>query len=225
MEYLSTKYGLVTDNDSVSENGQLFLAELILLNKYMDSNKDILEYHEIINSQLYNSFVKSGLYNRNPDLIDRRIMSHDNLSGIFSYSYLAKTQHRFNIWDYLLKHLGTYDNSQGKTKQLSRFLPFNPSNFFIWGLCAESKIYLLFAPLFLISLLLTCNRSIEDTSGKILAWVEMLPHNDHWLVKHFWRYYERKMKSVYGIDYVKALMKIYHEGNSPDFPINKLLGL
>lgn len=218
MEYLSSYYGLTGEVDSKSENGQLFLTEYILL-----LNGKIQNESFIMNEQLQNSYVMDGLYNRNPDLISRE-NSHDNLSGIFSYSYLAKSEHRFKIWSYLLKHLGTYDNTKGKSAELSRFLPFNPSNFFIWGLCAESSIYLLFFPLYLISLVIACNKPLNDTSGKILSWVELLPHKDHWLVKHLYNYFEKKMKSLYGDNYLKELMKIYHGGNSHEFPINKILG-
>lgn len=218
MEYLSTTYGLVTDRDPTTENGQLFLAELALLQKDYPDTKDYFKM------QLANSFVEEGLYHRNCELIDRT-NSHDNLSGNFSMSFLTKTDHRFDIWKYLLKHLGTYDNTKGKSKQLSRFLPFGPSNFFIWGLCAESKIYLAFLPFYVLSLVMACNKPTADTSGKILAWVEMYPHKDHWLVKHLFKYYERKMVSMYGEFYIKELMKIYHAGNSAEFPINKILGI
>lgn len=218
MEYLSTTYGLVTDNDPTTENGQLFLQQLMLLDPY---NQELID---TMNTQLLYSKVDVGLYHRNPQLTNK-ILSNDNLSGIFSYSVTNNTQERFEIWNHLLKHLGTYDNTQGKSKQLSRFLPYNPSNFFIWGLSAESNIYLAFLPFYIINLVLACNKPIEDTSGKILYWVEMSPHKDHWLVKRFWRYYERKMIAQYGVGYIKQLMKRYHGGNSPEFPINKILGV
>jgi hypothetical protein len=224
MDYLSERYGLITDNDTETENGQLFLAEYQLLLDYKKGS-EINKMSAFITmlEQLRNSYVEEGLYHRNPDLINRRIMSHDNLSGIMAWSKYNNTTHRFEIWDYLLKHLGTYDNSKGKSKQLSRFLPFNPSNFFIWGLCAESKIYLLFLPFFLINLILTCNKPPGNTSGKILAWVEMYSLRDHFIVKHIFKYYETKMRQQYGTDYIEALMKIYHGSNSKDFPINKIL--
>ena len=222
MQYLNPNLALVTDLDPTSENGQLFLAELILLTEYKQAS-DWNGYTSLFNFQLRQSFADVGLYHRNPILVDRRIMSHDNLSGIFSVSFLKNTAHRHTIWKYLLKHLGTYDNSQGKSSQLSRFLPFNPSNFFIWGLCADSYIYLLFFPIYLISLVISCGKPATDTSGKILSWVEMFPHRNHWLVKHIFKYYEKKMKVQYGELYIEALMKIYHGNNSPEFPINKLL--
>lgn len=221
MEYFSNYYGLVTDNDPVTENGQLFLAEYLLL-----QDEVVPSINRIMYEQLFNSWTGTkGLYHRNPDLTDRRIMSHDNLAGIMSWSFVNKTGHAEYIWDYLLKHGGTYDNSQGKTKQLSRFLPFNPSNFFIWGLCADSNIYLLFLPFYVLSLIISCNKKKEDTSGKILSWVEMYPHRNHWLVKYLFKYYERKMREQYGDNYIKELMKIYHGGNSREFPINKILGI
>lgn len=223
MEYISRKYGLVTDTDLESENGQLFLVELIFLSDLLNKESEYLK--SIMIEQLQLSKVSDGLYSRNPDLSDRRILSHDNLTAIFAWSYLAKTEHRFSIWKYLLKHLGTYDNSRGKTKQLSRFLPFNPANFFIWGLCAESNIYLLFLPFYLVNLIISSNKPKEDTSGKILSWVELYPHRNHWLVKRLYDYYHRKMQNQYDIFYVPELMRIYHGNNSPEFPIRKILGV
>lgn len=225
MEYLSTKYGLVTDEDKTTENGQLFLVELMLL-QMAKNDPGVIESIRVMHEQLQNSSTGiSGLYHRNPDLTDRRIMSHDNMSAIMTYSYLLNTSQRFEIWNYLLKHLGTYDNSQGVTKQLSRFLPFNPANFLIWGLCAKSKIYLIFLPFYMANLWLSCRTPAEDSDGKILNWLELTPHKDHWLMKHFHRYFEKKMKAQYGEDYLTPLLMKFHGGNSSEFPIKKILGV
>lgn len=219
MEYFSKKYGLVTDNDPVSENGQLFLAHLLLFPDGFGNAGTMLK-------QLKNSKVEEGLYHRNPDLVDRRIMSHDNMSGIMSFSYEFQTTHRFEIWKYLIRHLGTYDNSKGKSKQLSRFLPFNPANFFPWGLCAQSKLAYLFLIFYIPSLIISCNRKKEDTSGKILAWIELFPHRTNNVAKHLFRYYERKMKAMYGEEYMKELVAIYHgRNNTKEFPLNKIFGV
>jgi hypothetical protein len=227
MEYFSTKYGLVTDNDPTTENGQLFLADYILL---LHKNVDIISFlmtNDLMKDQLRNSETSvEGLYNRNIDLVDRRCMSHDNLSGIMAWSVLAGTDHRFKIWKYLVKHLGTYDNTQGKSTQFSRILPFNPSNFFAWGLAAESKLAYLFFPLFLINLIISCNKKPEDTSGKILSWIEMYPlSTTNIIVKLCFKYYEKKMKAQYGNNYIVELRKLYHGTNSTNFPINKVLGI
>lgn len=219
MEYLSTKYGLVSNEDFTTENGQLFLAELCQLTP---EDKSL---NEVMTQQLLNSKVKSGLYHRNPDLFDRRCMSHDNLSGIMSWSFSNNTEHAKEIWSYLLWHFGTYDNTQGKSSQLSRLLPFNPSNFFIWGLCAKSYIYLPFLIFYLPSLIICCNKPANNTTGKILSWLELTPHKNHWLCKHLHRYFEKKMKEQYGDDYIKGLMYGFHGGNASEFPILKVLGL
>jgi hypothetical protein len=203
-KYLSEQYGLTFENDLTSENGQLFLSEHLLL----DPN---ILYFNVWLKQLDSSYVKEGLYNRNPKLTERT-MSHDNLSGIFSISYVYGTDHRFSIWNYLLKHFGTYDNTLGKSKQFSRFLPFNISNFFIWGKCAESKIYMLFLPFYIINLILTCNKPKEDTSSKLLYWIELLPHKNHFICKHLYKYFEKKMICQYGIQYISALQHIYFKG-------------
>jgi hypothetical protein len=217
MKYLSEIFGLVTDNDPTTENGQLFLEELSLL-----ENKGI--YFNIMYKQLQNSLICDGLYHRNPDLTDRT-MSHDNMSGIMSWSFVNKTDHRKEIWRYLVKHLGTYDNTRGKSKQLSRLLPFNPGHIFIWGLCAGSRVYLLGLPIYFVSLLFAVRKDYGNTTGKILSWVELYPHRNHWCTKHLFNYFQYRMRKMYGHEYLKELMNIYHGKNSKDFPINKFFGI
>lgn len=223
MEYLSNKYGLVTDNDPVTENGQLFLAHLILL---LDAaGKDSYEYSVVMIEQLRRNLVKPGLYTRNEDLKDRRITSHDNLSGIIAWSKEHDTHHRKDIWKYLITHFGTYDSSQGRSDQLSRFLPFNPSNFFIWGLSAESKLGYLFFPIYLVNLILSCNKDPKNTSGKILSWVELYPLRNNWLCSKLLSYFNKKMTEQYGTYFMKEMVNIYHGRNSKEFPLNNLYGI
>jgi len=217
MNYLSDIYGLVTDNDPTTENGQLFLEEVSLLDEQE-------QYYNTMVTQLKNSIVSKGLYHRNANLTDRT-MSHDNMSGIMSWSFVNKTEHRKDIWGYLVKHLGTYDNTKGKSKQKSRFLPFNPGYIFVWGLCAESRAYLFGLPIYFISLLFVVGKPVGDTTGKILTWVELYPHRNHWCAKHLFHYFQFKMMMMYGPSYLKEIMNIYHGKNSKEFPINKFFGI
>jgi hypothetical protein len=216
MKYFSEIYGLVTDGDPVSENGQLFLTEYIFLS-------GSTEYNSLYNAQLLNSKVEKGLYHRNP-LLTKRTMSHDNLVSIFAWSKQFKTSHRFEIWNYLLKHFGTYDNTKGRSEQFSKYLPFNPANFFVWGLAADSILAYLFLPFFVINLVLTCNKPKENTSGKILTWVELFPLQNNFICVLLNKYFTYKMKKMYGENWLKELMNIYHGNNSKEFPINKLYG-
>lgn len=225
MEYFSTRYGLTGEGDPVSENGQLFLAEFALLTTPLIDRDLHVKVFKTMYQQLELSKVKKGLYHRNPDLIDRRIMSHDNMSGVMALCYLAKSNIRKDIWHYLVTHLGIYDNSQGKSKQLSRFLPFNPANIFAWGLCAESWWSNIAIIIYFPTLMLCCNKPVDDTTGKILAWVELVQFKKHWLAKYCWNYLEKKMVAQYGAEWVKALMKGYHGNHSPEFPIRKYLGI
>lgn len=223
MEYFSEIYGLVTDNDPKTENGQLFLAEYVFLNSYMYGEDRTDKF--LFVSQLKNSKVEDGLYHRNP-LLTTRTLSHDNMSGILALSKYYNTQHRKEIWSYLLKHFGTYDNTKGRSPQFSKYLPFNPGNFFIWGLCADSLLAYLFLPLFVINMLITCSKPKENTSGKILLWVELFPLQNNLICRLLNKYFEYKMKKMYGEDFVAKLLTIYHgNSNSKEFPINKLLGV
>ena len=220
MDYLNSTYGLVTDSDPTTENGQLFLTELILLKQLNGS--DFSNERSVYVEQLFYSYVEKGLYNRNPELTTRTT-SHDNLSAIFAFSYLTKGQHRFWIWNYLLKHLGTYDNTKNKSSQFSRFLPFNPANFFVWGKMAESKIFWLFYPFYLINLIISCSKPAENTSGKLLTFVELTPLKNEFMFKHLYNYYESKMKKQYGEQWIKTLFKTYFPNEGQDFPIYKEL--
>lgn len=225
MEYISRVYGLVTDNDPTTENGQLFLVDYIFLLEQNNKNLESIFASDIMKTQLALSETKvKGLYNRNP-MLQTRTTSHDNLSAIFAWSASRQTQHRFEIWKYLIKHFGTYDNTEGKSKQFSRYLPFNPANFFAWGLSANSLLAYLFFPMFLINLIIASNKPKGDVSGKILSFVEMFPLQKNFLVKICYKYYTNKMIKMYGENYHYEIRKIYHGGNSKDFPINKLLGI
>ena len=216
MEYFND-FGLTGERDSSSENGQIFEVTYLFL-----SGDESKITH--MNSQLVKSKVEDGLYNRNPTLI--KLMSHDNLLAITSFSKAYNTGHAKQIWKYLLCHLGTYDNTKGKSTDITRFLPFNPANYFIFGLCADSILAYLFLPFFLINLIISCNQSKDQTSGKILDFISLFPQkNKNFLLRAIHAYYERKMKGLYGEDYLKELMTIYHGGNSKEFPICKLYGI
>jgi hypothetical protein len=225
MEYITTTYGLTGEYDPTSENGQLFLVDYIFL---LGANDRILEAifaSDVLKTQIDNSKTGiEGLYHRNA-LLTTRTLSHDNLSAIFAWSYATGSNHRFEIWKYLVKHLGTYDNTQGTSTAFSRHLPFNPANFFAWGLCSNSILAYLFFPIFLINLIISSNKPKNDVSGKILAFVEMYPLQKNLLVKLCYKYYTNKMTKMYGENYHYEIRKIYHGGNSAEFPINKLLGI
>ena len=216
MEYFND-FGLTGELDLTNENGQLFEVTYLFLN-----GENAIVNH--MNSQLAKSKVEDGLYNRNPTLV--KTMSHDNLLAITAFSKQFNTGHAKQIWRYLLKHLGTYDNTKGKSSELTRFLPFNPANYFIFGLCANSILAYLFLPFFLINLIISCNQSKDNTSGKILDFISLHPLKDkNFILKAINRYYEKKMKALYGEDYMRALITIYHGGNSKNFPICKIYGI
>lgn len=227
MEYFSVDYGLVTDYDPITENGQLFLSEYVILRDYynLDANP---ECDQLFFSQLERSLVEKGLYHRNPFLVDRRVISHDNLIGILSWSKFRNTFHRKDIWIKMIKTLFVYDNTKGRTKQYSKYLPHSPQSIFLYGLFADSKlIYVLYPvlyPYYWVNLILGCNKPNNDVSGKILDFISLYVLKDKPLMNLCWKYYEGSMKKTYGSDYVKHLMEIYHGSvNSDEQPIVKLI--
>lgn len=232
MEYFSERYGLVTDEDPTTENGQLFLAQYSVLQYSYALPFDPFENSRVFNlmaTQLANSYTGTpGLYHRNPDLVDRRLMSHDNIIGIMCWSKFFGTGHRVSIWDYTVKHFGVYDNTQGKTSQFSKYLPYSPQTLFTMGLCADSKLMYVLGPIlypfFFINLIWDCFKKPEATSSKIIDWLTFEAVGDHWSMKPLHKFFNYRMKKQYGERYVSEIMRIFHGNNSKEFPINKVLG-
>jgi hypothetical protein len=67
--------------------------------------------------------------------------------------------------------------------------------------------------------MITCSKPIKDTSGKIISYYELFTFKKHWLAKYCWNFYDKKMKEMYGEDYIDILLKYYHRNNSENFPI------
>jgi hypothetical protein len=228
VEYFSNVYGLTGETDPTSENGQLFLVEyLFLINDLYPDDPDLeqVSLSNVMKEQLYASKVESGLYHRNPVLVNKT-MSHDNLLAITSFSKVYGTFHAEEIWSYLVRHFGVYDNTKGRSKEFEKILPFNPGNYFIFGLCADSLLAYLFLPIFTINLIISCNQSKEKVSGKLLDYVSFFPHrNRNFILKALYAYYVKKMTAMYGQDYMKEIITIYHGKNSKEFPLCKLFGV
>lgn len=223
MNYFN-EYGLTGPVDPTSENGELFLVQYLFLldmHRMSPDNEAITCMLKLLDA----TEVEPGLFHRNPYLTTRTT-SNDNLTAIMAFSKHYNTEHKYRVATYLIKHFGTYDNTRGSSKQLSRLLPFNPGNFFIWLTSAGyTKSALIFLPFYFTNLIIACNKPYEDTSTKLLHWVGLYPlkTSQNWLMKHINKYYEAKMTKMYGSGYISNLMDIYHGGQDGDFPINKII--
>lgn len=212
MEYFKSGFGLVTKNDGLTENCNLFYAEYLTLKSNVEeSDKVFFEQ----NMEL--KLNEKGLYNRrsieeNPP----RSVSKDEILGFLVASKRLNTDHRFKIWSHLIKNFGTYNNRgdfYGK-------VPYNPGCFYAWGQLVNSKLSYLFLLFYIINLIITCNRKPEDTSSKILDWLELKNIPETFINKLLLKYYERKTQRQYGSNYIKALFEIYFKMESPtEFPI------
>lgn len=212
-KYLSNEFGLVTANDMGSENGGLFLSEALVLNSMLpnDYNHYILMANVFLN-KMESAKVSTGLYKRS-STHNQRTVSQDEITGMVVSSYLLRTTHRFEIASYLASNWGNYP-AIGTNKF------YNPADYYAWFKLGNKKIANLFAPFYLINLLIASNKNKQETSSKLMYLVELYCLKDFSLLsKGMWLYFEWRMKKMYGGNYIKELFNIYFHTESPDHPI------
>jgi hypothetical protein len=214
VEYFKEGYGLVTENDPITENCNLFYAQYLALKTPVVT--DLIFYRRNMKLKVN----ETGLYNRrSEETLPVRSVSKDEILGFMTASAILKTEHADKIWKHLLTHLGSYNN----TGRLLDYLPFNPGNYYNWGQLVGSKLSYIFLPMFIINLIIASNKPVGITSSKILYWLifKTMPKN---VINNFiCKYYERKMKSQYGENYIRGLYNIYFSMESKTgFPLFKL---
>lgn len=215
-KYFKDGFGLVTEQNSTTENCNLFYAQYLALKK-PDVN-DLIFYRRNMRMKVN----ERGLYNRRSvEPLPVRSVSKDEILGFMTASVLLKTEHAGKIWRHLLTHFGGYNN----TGRMFDYLPFNPANYYNWGQLVGSKLSYLFLPIFVANMLIACNKPVVDTSSKIMYWLIFKTIPTTKLNNFMHTYYERKMKAQYGENYLRGLYEIYFSTESrTEFPLFKLTG-
>lgn len=215
-EYFKMGWGIVTENDPNTENCNLFLAQYhILKNKKSGLSKEDRNFF-IKNMELKKNEL--GLYNRRSvEQQPVRSVSQDEILGFLISSELLATNHGAEIWDYVIKHCGSYNN----TGRWLDYLPFNPGNGYSWGQLIGSKLSYLFLPIYTINMLIAISKESANTSSKIMLWMELETMPKTWINRMLHSIYEIRMIGQYGTDYDTAMLKAYHNKESKDFPIFK----
>lgn len=213
MEYFQLG-GLVTKNDPNTENCNLFYAEWLTL-RCLGVTRRLGWQDYFIDGMDSKWNLKTKCYNRRT-FDDSRSVSHDEITGWLVSSKILYTTHGENIWKHLITHFGSYNN----TSKMVDYLPFNPANYYAWGLLVNSRLAYIFAPFYLINLLISANKPPENTSSKIIYWVQL--SNTHSPL--FKKYFEYKMKKMYGEKWLASLLIIYFgKTEKDDFPIFQAL--
>lgn len=214
MNYLNEIYGLITKNDPASENAGLFFAHYLVL-KLMLGIPITNDDRYIYLMKMQNAHVEYGLYLRSKNHKDRTV-SHDEITGFIVSSHILKTEHRFFIWEYLVKHYGNYP-ATGDNKY------YNPANYYAWAVLTNSRLSFLFAPLYTINLLISSNKEKGNTSSKLIYLTELYCMKDKsFYSKMLWKYFTLRMELMYGEKWINALYEIYFNTENDDFPLLKL---
>ena len=85
---------------------------------------------------------------------------------------------------------------------------------------AESILRWVFLPLYLINLLICLSKPVGDTSSKIIYWLELSTMSNNLVNRWLKSMFEKKMKRMYGEDYLHRLYSIYFPSeNKTEFPL------
>jgi hypothetical protein len=205
-------FGLVTKQDPTTENGGSFLAALaahtptaIVLSAFC--------------SKMRLAKQANGMYARSAKHLVRSV-SQDEITGMMATSKIFNTPHRFEIWKQLKANFGAYP---AIVMDKSDYLPFNPANYYAWGQYVDSKLSYLFLPIYIINFLISTNKSPKETSSKLLYNLQLTTMPKNAINKTLFSYFEKKMKSQYGENYLLEMRKIYFNKETLDFPLFKVL--
>lgn len=219
MEYFKKGYGLVTEADPISENCNHFKACWLTLKGKLTDFEHAVQLTTFTQDMMLKFNPKMKVYNRRPEP-DSRSVSQDEIYGWMITSTRLKTGHAKEIWSHMLKRWGSYNN----TGRLADYLPFNGANYYSWSQYAEAKCFWYLTmpilwPWAFVNMWLTCRKPMDDTSSKILTWVDMQNLPDNTPNRVLKRYFESKMIPMYGDNYIEWPLRWYHRAEKPEFPI------
>lgn len=210
-EYFKAGYGLVTENDPNTENANLFYAQYLLLKRSYTPE----DYNFFTINMLTKWNTERKVYNRRSGK-DTRSVSHDEITGWMVSSYILQTSHKRQIWNHLMTHLGSYNN----TGKLLDYLPFNPGNYYAWGAYVESPLRWAFLPIYFINMMLASHGDKQATSSKIIYWLELNSMPKTWVNLQMKKIFENKMIKTYGLNWLEELYAIYFGAEKRDeFPL------
>lgn len=206
MNYFSDTLGLVTKNDSTTENGGIFLAYYHVLKRMLNlplSNTDL----NLFSCKMFHAYQSSGLYLRS-ELHPNRTVSQDEITGFMVSSHLLKTFHKKSIWEKLVSGFGSYPAAK-----VSKW--YNPGSYYSWSVLAGSKFSFFFLPIYFINLVITCYKPVGNTSSKLLYLAELYTMPQGLM----WQFYQYRMKKQYGEKWIYELFCIYFWNEDSDFPL------
>lgn len=217
-----------------NENGILFLAMWYLLKQHQGtftSDDAQIAYKIITMLQTYDSinhYEVLGLFDRGtcesasgshfyikPE--DRRLISHDNITGISRLSNMIKSPHAKEIADHLIKYQTRFDNAYPDSPRFSA-IQAHPRDLFFWLTNGGNLLGWLFFPIFFMANIITCFGN--DTSGKQLMVVRLLDQPNLLLRANFW-ICKKILKSKYGKKWLSSIVDTYYYQRE-DNPIRTL---
>ncbi len=212
-EYFLPILGLVTTYDSHSENAGLFLAQYAV----SDRSEKV---KNLFISKMEAARLPSGLYRRSAEH-NTRSVSHDEITGMMSTSYMFGLNYHKEIWNQMVSHNGAYP---AIIENKLDYVSYNPGNYYAWCEYQERWDCGAYYPFYKANMMIALNKPKQETSSKLIYWLELnsMPVNQtNEMLKH---YYEDKMKKQYGNNFLFEMRKIYFsQEDENEFPLLTIL--
>ncbi len=149
-----------------------------------------------------------------------------NLTSISSFAAKFNLTQVSDIAKHALLNQFRFDNAQPNNERFffkkdgkwNTSLQIHPRDVFFWlYIGGFSAISILMWPIFLITQIVACSSPKEETSGKLLVFVRLeSTYRKSWLLRLTrWICY-KKLKNMYGKNWINEIMKIYF--TNPDHP-------
>ena len=251
--YINYNHGLelypdINKGTRKNENGIVFLERYYIL-KFINGEltaEDISTFETI--TKALQSYDKEGnqikgLYDRgageslsiDKDLL--RLISHDNITSIASFSFKHNLPFAKHIIKHALKNKFRFDNAYPENprwifkksdKKWSSSFQWHPRDWAFWGLCGEKNcLWYTFFIVFFISQIITCLTPYGETSGKLLMFDRLENTYKKSKLSRFTRFCCYSiLRMRYGKNWIGKIMKIYFwQSNHPNARLSKDLEL
>lgn len=210
MDYFSPIFGLVTSVDQGTENGGLFLAEYAVTNRSEFIKQLYIQKMEAAR-------LPSGLYRRSANH-NARSVSHDEITGMMAVSYIFNLNYHKEIWDQMVSHNGSYP---AVIEDKLDYVAYNIGNYYPWCEYQHRSDCAGYLPFYLANMALSLSKDKQETSSKLIYWLELYTIRDSWINRSLKQTFESKMKEQYGDDWLMSMRRIYFNSEAEDFPLFK----
>lgn len=212
-EYFSPIFGLVTSVDPGTENGGSFLAAYAV--------NDRSEFvKNLYIKKMEAARLPSGFYRRSANH-NQRSVSHDEITGMMATSYIFGLNYHKEIWNQMALNNGAYP---AVIEDKLDYVSYNPGEYYPWCAYQERWDCGAYYPFYYANMLIALAKPKENTSSKLLYWLELNTMPVNQMNMYLKDKFEEKVIAQYGKNYLFEMRRIYfNQEDQNTFPLFTVL--